>query len=454
MTEKFLNFIYSVLKLKKDDKVLLAVSGGIDSMVMMHLFFKAGISSGIAHCNFCLRGSDSDLDEELVRNTASLYNLPFYSKRFDTREYAKSKGYSLQMAARELRYSWFEEIRKINGYNYIAIAHNLNDNIETILINTIRGTGIAGLTGIKPVNVNIIRPLLYADREEISRYCRENNIPFREDRTNNETKYVRNKLRHKIIPLLKEINPSLSETLAENAERMSDAYELITKIVAGFRNESVKEHPDRISIDIRALQEWSENSVFLYELFRMLGLPDVPLRDLRSVINGSTGRMVFAGSKRIVKNRDELLIVSVQPLKEEYYSINDFAGLIHIPFIESALIAEKTKEFKITPEERTAYLDYDMLKFPLTIRKWDKGDYFYPFGMNHRKKLSDYLTDIRMSLIDKEKVYVMLSGGDIAWIIGYRTDNRFRITDSTTRVLILKAAALHLTGSETPASSG
>lgn len=444
MTARFLNFIYSDIVLKKDDKVLLAVSGGIDSMVMLHLFFKAGIKSGIAHCNFCLRGEESDKDEELVRNIASVYGMPFYSKRFNSLEYAESRGYSVQMAARELRYSWFEEIRRNYGYDYIATGHNLNDNIETILINFIRGTGIAGLAGIKPVNGKIIRPVLFADREEITKYCLANNIPFREDKTNAETKYIRNKLRHKVIPLLHEINPSVVATLSENAGRISDAYELIRHLVNELKTEMVRESADKILIDISKLQKWSCNSVFLHELFRTLGITDVPLKELRSVINGKTGSMVLTSEKRIIKNRNELLICPFSPAKDELYFIKNQSDFTSVPFIEKAEIMELSDELKFSPDKSIAYLDLDKLKFPLIIRKWKKGDFFYPFGMNHRKKLSDFFTDSKMSLIDKERIYVMLSDMDIAWVIGARTDNRFRITESTSRILILKASKLIL----------
>lgn len=442
MTEKFLNFIYSDISLKKDDKVLLAVSGGIDSMVMLHLFFKAGIKSGIAHCNFCLRGEESDKDEELVEHIASLYGMPFYSKRFNTSEYAESRGYSVQMAARELRYSWFEEIRSNNGYDYIATGHNLNDNVETVLINFIRGTGIAGLAGIKPVNGKIIRPVLFADREEIRKYCLENNIAFREDRTNAETKYIRNKLRHKVIPLLQEINPSVVTTLSENAGRINDAYELIRYLVEGLKSEIITETTDKISLDISKLQKWSGNSVFLHELFRTLGITDVPLKELRSVINGNTGSMVLTGGKRIIKNRNELLICPSLTVKSEPYLIKDPEDFVMVPFIEKSEIIDLQEELKFSSDKSTAYLDFDKLKFPLVIRKWEKGDYFYPFGMNHRKKLSDFFTDNKISFIYKERIYVMLSAGDIVWVIGARTDNRYRITESTSRVLILKASNL------------
>ena len=440
MITRFLNFIYSDISLKKDDKVLIAVSGGIDSMVMLHLFFKAGIKSGITHCNFCLRGEESDKDEELVKNIAARYSMPFYSKRFNTREYAESKGYSVQMAARELRYSWFEEIRSNNGYDYIATGHNLNDNIETVLINFIRGTGIAGLAGIKPVNGRIIRPVLFADREEITKYCHENKIPFREDRTNAETKYVRNKLRHNVIPMLHEINPSIVTTLSENAGRMSDAYELIRHLVASLKAEIVREDADKISIKISKLQKWSGNSVFLHELFRTLGITDIPLKELRSVIKGTTGSMVLTRKKKIIKNRNELLICPYSPAKNEPYIIENPCDFASVPFIENVEIIEMSEEVKFSSEKSTAYLDFDRINFPLVIRRWEKGDYFYPFGMNHRKKLSDFFTDSKMSLIDKENIYVMLSAGDIAWVVGARTDNRFRITESTSRVLILKSS--------------
>ena len=280
MVEEFRKYIAENNLFNPSDRVLLAVSGGIDSMVMAHLFLAINASTGIAHCNFNLRGPESDEDEAFVKDFASLHKIPFFSESFDTTGFASEKGISIQMAARELRYRWFEEIRLKNNFYCISVAHNLNDNVETFLLNLTRGSGIAGLTAMKPKHKNLIRPLLFATRSSIVEYCNFNKIDFREDRSNAETKYKRNKIRHIIIPKFKEINPSFETTIIETAERLNEINEIISGHISGLRDKVTIVNKNSISFKINILQGLSPRLTLLYELFRPYGVAKGQLDDL------------------------------------------------------------------------------------------------------------------------------------------------------------------------------
>jgi tRNA(Ile)-lysidine synthase len=303
MLNDFLKYIEDNHLVKKRDRVLAAVSGGIDSMVMADLFLKSGYNFGIAHCNFGLRKKESDKDELMVRKYAKDQNIPFYSIRFNTMDYAKNNGISIEMAARELRYSWFEKIRKEKGYDMIAVAHNLNDNIETLLLNLTRGTGIAGLTGMKISGNHIIRPLLFSTRRSIEEYCRSNNIFFREDKTNADIKFTRNKIRHKIIPVLKEINPSIEFTLNDTAERLSGINEIFSDFIEKLRKTLFKDRGNTIILNIRQLEPYLKNKAIIFELLRPFGITGSLLTDLQKIITGRTGGQIFTGTYRMIKNR-------------------------------------------------------------------------------------------------------------------------------------------------------
>lgn len=439
MLKAFLKYIEDNRLFNKDDRVLLAVSGGIDSMVMAHLFIRAGLTVGIAHCNFTLRGNESDMDEEQVKGFAAKQGIPFYSARFDTKSYASEKGISIQMAARDLRYSWFGEVRKENRYDAVAIAHNLNDNIETFLINLTRGTGLTGLSGIMKKRDTIIRPILFATRKSIEDYCRENNIAYREDKSNAETKYTRNKIRHLLIPLLKEINPSVELTLNETSERMNDINEIFTEFIETAGKKIFRKNGEVVLADITALNQFRENNTVLYELFRPFGLDSGTPDDLRNIIKGKTGGQIFTATHRIIRNRKELIIEKINAKRKETIIINSLEELPECPQFVSVRLKNVSNRFRIPASRQIACLDRDLISFPLTIRNWQRGDVFFPLGMNHKKKLSDYFVDEKLSISAKEKIMIMESDGRVVWIIGERIDNRFRVTESTRRVIILKA---------------
>ena len=438
MINDFLKYSEDRKLFKLQDNILLAVSGGIDSMVMADLFVKTGGNIAIAHCNFSLRGRDSDLDEELVMKFSAANNIRIFTKRFNTLKYASQNHISVQMAARDLRYGWFEELRKEGGFDRIAVAHNLNDNIETLLINLTRGTGITGLAGMKPLSNNIIRPLLFATRSRIADYANTFDVPFREDKSNAETKYIRNRIRHKILPLLMEINPSVEATLNETALRMAGADEIVNLYTDQLRKKLISKKKSYLSVNLSDLNHWLHNQTVIFELFRPYGITGSQVRDLIDVIEGDTGTRIITDNFRIIRNREELLITGHAQKKVLSFRVNEISDFHSISSVESAKIIDISEGFSISRDPMTGCFDSENIKWPVIIRKWKPGDFFYPLGMDHRKKISDYLTDIRCPLPERESALVMESAGRVFWLAGRRIDNRFRITATTKRALVIK----------------
>ena len=437
MINRFIEYLTNKCQADREKKFLLAVSGGVDSMTMAYLFCQAGINVGIAHCNFCLRGKESDMDEELVKQYAENNNYPFHVERFDTEKYAASKGISVQMAARDLRYEWFENIRQEYGYHFIAIAHNLNDSIETSLFNLIRGTGIKGLTGIQPTAGYIVRPLLFALRTEIENFASENNIVFREDKSNDETKYTRNKIRHLVLPLLREINPSVEKTLEETILKMKETEQAVENYISDIKIS--KTEGTKTIFDVGQLKNFLSNKTILYELFKPFGLSGMQTDELSEVIEGQTGGRVFTKSHVILKDRTNIIVSPIENNGSIFVKINNYTELEKTPFFNSVTSTPITDDYKIPANNNIACLDEDEIKYPLIIRNWKEGDSFYPLGMNNKKKISDFLIDNHISRFDKEKLLVLESAGKIVWVIGHRIDNRFRIKPATRKILIIRA---------------
>jgi len=438
MFERFIRYIRENNLINQGDRVLSAVSGGIDSMVMLHLMLRAEIKTGIAHCNFSLRGTESDLDEELVRKFAFANELPFYNVRFATREYACQKGISVQMAARELRYDWFEKTRSENGFNLIAVAHNLNDNIETMLINLTRGTGITGLTGMRNSGNLIIRPLLFAARKEIEEYSVENEVIFRDDSSNAETKYARNKIRHLVLPVLREINPAAEAALNETSARLNDIHKIVEQLTDKIRQDIFRPVSGNLEISIASLQPYTGNRSLIFELFRPFGITDSLVTDLLRITRGRSGGKIFTPSHRIVRDRMTLIVLPETRHDNSTFiisSINDFSKL---SVIKSAYFINISDDFDIPAGRHTGYFDASAVTFPMTVRRWEPGDFFYPLGMNNKKKLSDFFTDEKMSVPEKEDILILESAGEIVWVMGKRIDHRYRITPSTTKALVIE----------------
>lgn len=422
---------------KSGDRVLLAVSGGIDSVVMAHLFREADYNCAIAHCNFQLRGKDSESDEAFVRLLGASLEMPVYVKRFDVEETVKEEGISVQMAARELRYTWFEELLNDHSYDLVATAHNENDSVETFFINLSRGTGIRGLTGIPPVIGKIIRPLLFATRKEIIAYAEQKQFKFREDASNLDTKYRRNKIRHDVIPVMEQINPGFTETMSLNMERLTEVLGIYKHAVKLAREELFEEGSSRITIDIGKLSSLSPRRTWFYELFSPFGFTRSQCEGIEQIMDAKPGRQSISTTHQLFKDRDRLILIqSTQESFERYYLDGPFNGS-SLPFPMDVEVIDRNELEKIPSDPNIACLDHDEIQFPLTIRHWLHGDYFYPLGMNQMKKLSDFFVDNKISVPEKESTWILASGKKIVWIMGHRIDHRFRITEKTTKVLLL-----------------
>ncbi len=419
------------------DRILLAVSGGVDSMAMLALFAEWGCDFAVAHCNFQLRGAESDEDEELVRTEAARYGVPFYNVRFDTEGEMERTGESVQVAARRLRYAWFDQLCREHGYNVISVAHHADDSIETFFINLFRGTGLKGLTGISIVNGRVIRPLLFATRREILDYAAARKIPFREDSSNRSTKYLRNKIRLGLVPRLREISPSFTEIMGRNVQRLSEAQLFINRSIERLRGEVEERrdgltyiHPDRIDHDLPV-------GFVIYELLNGYGFRGDTIDALvASLREGTSGKRFYARDHVAYTDRGAIVVGPISEGDDCAVSVlrgadRAFCGNSMLLF--RFLDIDNVETLAVPPH--IALLDADKLEFPLEIRRWREGDSFVPFGMNGRKKVSDLLIDTKVPLAEKRRQFVVLSGGEIVWVIGRRIDERYRITSKTENVL-------------------
>jgi tRNA(Ile)-lysidine synthase len=433
--EKFKVFIQNHRLIADNDKIILAVSGGIDSMVMMALFTKLGNRCIVAHCNFGLRGNESEDDEKFVNEQTVKLNLPFISKRFDTTEYANAHKISIQMAARELRYNWFRHLCEAHQCQSVAVAHNRDDVLETFFINLGRGTGIKGLIGIQPKNDNIIRPLLFASRAEINSYSGNKNIPFREDSSNASDKYQRNFIRHQILPTFEEIFPKFRDTQTANIAKLTEAENLYQFALDLLIHQVYKRANDCGKIDITRLLATPAPQTVLYEILVEFNFTPPTIGEIFEGCNAISGKQYFSTTHKLVKDRECFIIDRIDNAQQHKYYIEINDTQIKTPINLELKIFEKAENFIPEKENTIALLDYDKLAFPLILRRWNTGDYFIPLGMEGIKKLSDFFIDQKLSIIEKEKTWILASGPDIAWIIGHRIDNRFKITQHTQRIL-------------------
>ena len=403
--------------------------------MMLDLFVKSGFTCGIAHCNFKLRGNDSDDDMFFVKNLAEKYNLPFYSASFNTEEYADINRVSIQMAARMLRYEWFEEIRTEKEYDFIATAHNKNDAVETFLINLSRGTGIRGLSGIPIVSGQIIRPLLFLEREEIEEYARLESIPWREDSSNAQTKYARNKIRHSVIPSLKELNPNIIKTMAENISRLKDVEDIYLHALENTRKDLVIKDGKFTWISIKGLKMLDPVNTWAFELLKDFDFTAHVTNDIIKNLDAEPGKQFLSPTHRLVKDRNRLIIHPIKEMDMKRFYIEDPSMDIYDPVNINLSIIPGKSFYEIPRDTSIAWLNLDLLEFPLMIRKWEAGDYFMPLGMKNMKKISDFFVDRKISIPEKENIWLLISGDKIAWVIGQRIDERFKITAHTERIL-------------------
>ncbi len=421
-----------------DDKILLTVSGGVDSMVMMSLTAAAGYRFGVAHCNFQLRGAESDEDEVLVEREANRYGAEFFNKRFDTLGEMQRTGESMEMAARRLRYAWFKELCEQHGYTAIAIAHHSNDSIETFFINMLRGTGLRGLTGITTQVGRVVRPMMFATRKDIHDYAVAHHIPFREDSSNRSTKYLRNKVRIGLVPMLKEINPQFTTIMRRNIARLSQAQDFITSAINIVKGEVLEHSGDVHTLRVGQIRPTLPRNYVIYEILSSeYGFKgDVVDALCHALDNGATGRRFYSREWVAVVDRGNVVIAPIMEDDScetivERNTVRSYAGgsVLYYEYCNIDFIDD------LDQGENVALLDADKLKFPLRVRRWQEGDWFIPFGMSGRKKLSDYLIDKKVSMAEKSRQFVLLSGDDIVWVIGRRLDDRFAITRKTENVL-------------------
>ena len=423
-----------------EQQVLLAVSGGRDSVLMAHYFKQSAFNFGIAHCNFSLRGKESEAEEQFTATLAAEMDIAFYSTIFDTRGYASENGISLQMAARDLRYQWLEEIRADFGYQYISLAHHQNDTVETMLLNLTRGTGIAGLHGIRPKRNKLIRPLLFLNRNEIDEIVVNENIAFRDDTSNGSTKYARNKIRLKVIPVLKELNPQLENTFLKNAKRFSEMEIILQQKTDKLKQELFQQSKNgEITISIKKISELHPIDLLMFSLFSAFNFTEAVLGDLKKGLKNQSGKIFESISHQITIDRENLFLCPIAKGYESEEILIDLDGEIswNGNHFKSELLP--VSAFRNKTNNNIVQLDYHLLVLPLKMRSWRNGDYFYPFGMKGRKKLSNFFIEQKIPLVRKEKIGVLENGnGDILWIAGLRPDSRYKITSKTEKIFILE----------------
>lgn len=444
VVEQLLNHINRYALCKTTDKILLAVSGGIDSMVLFHLLNKAGFSLAVAHCNYQLRGEASAADEALVRETCFTLGVPFFTRSFDTGQYAAAKGISVQMAARDLRYAFFRELCQQHGYDYVATAHHFNDSIETVLQNLVRGTGIDGITGISSKTQNIIRPLLFATREMIQTYALENAITWREDASNSADEYQRNYIRHQLIPTLHQLNQNFEETFRATLERLQGAHEFNQKYIRGFREDAVIIAGGRTTIDIAKLRQLQFPAVMLWELLKGLGFNFDQCKQV--VDQHQPGKLFFSPTHQLLVDRSQYIVEekasSGNRASSRFTALaieNDARAVGEHPYVLT-LKEVDAAGYELLKDASLAQLDAEQLRFPLVWRSWRAGDYFIPLGMQQEKKLSDFLIDLKVPFNSKADITVLESAGDIVWVVGYRISERYKVTSETRRILVIEQA--------------
>ncbi|MGB7784723.1 MAG: tRNA lysidine(34) synthetase TilS [Salinimicrobium sp.] len=414
-------------------KILVAVSGGVDSVVLTHLCRQSNLDFSMAHCNFHLRKEESDGDELFVTELADALEVEVFIESFETEAYAREKKISVQMAARELRYQWFESLKETLGFDYVLTAHHANDNLETVLINFVRGTGLDGLTGIPPTNGYIIRPLLPFSREEIEDYARNTHLKWREDSSNASTKYLRNKIRHELIPKMQEINPQLLESFSKTQNNLQQSSLLIDDYISAIFPRIAKEEKYGYSFKIKMLRTIPNLRAVLYELFRGFGFTE--WNDVYDLLEAQPGKMVFSKTHRLIKDREELLLTTIPDMKQKEFGISEEEEVVMLPM--GTFHIEEVEEFSEEASENVIFVDKEALIFPLGVRKWKEGDYFYPFGMKGKKKLSKYFKDEKLSLPEKENSWLLCSHNDIVWVVGRRPDARFAVKEDTRSILRL-----------------
>jgi len=436
MIEAFQQFILKKNLCNPTNKILVAVSGGVDSVVLLDLFVRSGYSVAVAHCNFKLRGEESDNDEHFVELLAKKYQLDFYTKSFDTEKFATDNKCSIQEAARSLRYKWFDELCKKQSFDRVAVGQHLDDQMETFFINLFRAAGVTGLKGMPVKRDDIIRPMLFTRRNEIEKYAKQFRLQFREDSSNYSDKYLRNQIRYKILPEIKKVKEGAEDAFIKSLENLYEDDLMLNQLIDEKRDVLFRQTENGWEINMIKLKKYQPLNTWLFYLLKDFGFS----RDLTNQIATSlnkehSGKIFNAPSHQLLIDRENMLIQEKHEEVEKEYFIHANDKEIEVPIkmkINKQLF-DASVRFK--KDSSTAYFDIDKLTFPLKIRKWRRGDRFVPFGMTGSKLVSDYLIDNKISRFDKEKVWLLLSGQEVIWVIGRRTSDCFKIGSKTKEVI-------------------
>lgn len=433
MLQEFKQHIMDEFPFLLKGKILIAVSGGIDSVVLAHLCHQLDMDFAMAHCNFKLRGKESDDDEQFVQKLGQHFKTAVFTTPFDTEAYAKNHKKSIQIAARELRYQWFQELLAQHQLGYVLTAHNTNDNLETFIINLTRGSGLEGFTGIPPVNDKTVRPLLAFSRDQIMMHAIKNGIEWREDKSNTSIKYIRNKVRHKILPVLQDINPNMLDSFKRTIAHLNESQDIVnTEVQRVSEKVVINDGSGLIKIDIQALLQLEHPKAYIYQLLKKYEFTE--WNDIENLLTAQSGKQVFAKEYRLLKDRHFLILSKIHEKTSDNASheISEIDNTIDLP-IPLHFQSTTEKEVKGSAE---VLVDKDLLNFPLHVRKWSHGDYLCPIGMRGTKKLSQLFKDKKLSLIDKEKVWLLTDTHDhIIWVIGMRQDRRFSVSAETKNIL-------------------
>ena len=451
LLQKFIEFIKKENLFQPKDKLLLAVSGGVDSVVLCELCKQVGFDFVIAHCNFQLRGEESERDEKFVREIAKKYNVEIFVKKFDTEKFAEAKKISIQVAARELRYEWFNDVvncqlSMVNGeavassdnshtVTHILTAHHANDNIETLLMNFFKGSGIKGLRGMLPRQGKIIRPLLFAKKEELLAFAKENNLKYVEDSSNTSDKYTRNYFRNQLIPSVQKVFPQVEENLLHNIQRFNDIEIIYSKAIAAHKNKLLEKRGEEIHIPVFKLLKSEPLTTIVFEIIKDFGFTANQTEEVIKLLKSDTGKYVQSNIHRIIKNRNWLIITPINTLIAENILIEENDKEVQFSTGKVVIKQIPVTGYQLSSGESIAQLDADEIKFPLFLRKWKQGDYFYPLGMTRKKKLSKFFIDQKLSLSQKENTWILEMNKKIIWIVGMRIDNRFKISSKTKNIL-------------------
>ena len=437
MQQKVQSYIERQQLLTPKARVIVGVSGGTDSVVLLHILHTLGYECVVAHCNFHLRMEESNRDEEFVRALSRTMKLPFYNIDFDTVSYADRHGISIEMAARDLRYEWFHDLLKKLDAQAIAVAHHADDSIETMLMNLVRGTGLRGLSGIRPRNKKVVRPLLCCNRQELENYLIHYDLEHVEDSTNASVDYQRNKFRNEVLPLLEEINPSLRQTLYESLKRFEGTTAIYAQAIDTIREKIAETAVGLTKLNIDIIKQQVHIPTVMYEILHPYGFSGATIEQVTENLDAISGKTFYSDTHRLIKDRKYLIMSPKDDDTVDEYYITQPDAVIDQPFGLQLKTLKLTPDFSISRSAKRVHIDASKLAFPLQLRRWREGDVFYPFGMKQRKKVSDFFIDNKLSLLEKEQSWLLVSGNDIVWIVGQRLDDRFRITAETTEVVEL-----------------